>query len=193
MPIEVREQVPEKSVKLIKLGIFGDDSSKIDLAKALDVGRIISRDIGGSDPERMAAPKYVLLKFTLWMKIETFFDNFKLIKFHLNYRVEDYINKHFHGSDVKIEVIKGQSMFEDMYPCLAAVNRAASGVPRHDGRVIWLTYEPEGPIEKTLMLVGKGITYDSGTYYIKSHRFKLISMLVLYRDSIYFFLTSRWS
>ena len=53
-------------------------------------------------------------------------------------------------------------MFEDMYPCLAAVNRAASGVPRHDGRVIWLTYEPEGPIEKTLMLVGKGITIDTG-------------------------------
>ena len=31
-----------------------------------------------------------------------------------------------------------------MYPCLAAVNRCASVVPRHDGRVIWLTYEPEG-------------------------------------------------
>ena len=57
VPIEVREQVPKKSVKLIKLGIFGDDSSKVDLAKALDVGRIISRDIGGSDPERMAAPR----------------------------------------------------------------------------------------------------------------------------------------
>ena len=84
-------------------------------------------------------------------------------------------------------------MFEDMYPCLAAVNRAASGVPRHDGRVIWLTYEPEGPIEKTLMLVGKGITYDSGTYYINLHELKLISVLVLSRDSIDFFLTSRWS
>ena len=84
-------------------------------------------------------------------------------------------------------------MFEDMYPCLAAVNRAASGVPRHDGRVIWLTYEPEGPIEKTLMLVGKGITYDSGTYYINPHKSKLISVLVLSRDSIDIFLTSRWS
>ena len=55
-------------------------------------------------------------------------------------------------------------MFEDMYPCLAAVNRCAADVPRHDGRVIWLTYEPTGPIEKTLMLVGKGITYDSGKW-----------------------------
>ena len=67
--------------------------------------------------------------------------------FHFSYsyvRVEEYINQEFNGSDVKIEVIKGQTVFEDMYPCLAAVNRCASVVPRHDGRVIWLTYEPEG-------------------------------------------------
>jgi len=138
VPLEIREQVPEKAVKVSKLGIFGDDS-KIEMANALEEGRIIARDIGGSDPERMAAP-----------------------------RVEEYIHKHFDESCVKIEVIKGQSMFEDMYPCLAAVNRAASGVPRHDGRVIWLTYEPEGPIEKSIMLVGKGITYDSGGTDIKT-------------------------
>ena len=59
-------------------------------------------------------------------------------------------------------------MFEQEYPCFAAVNRCASGVPRHDGRVIWLTYEPEGPIEKTLMLVGKGINYDTGGADIKA-------------------------
>ena len=74
------------------------------------------------------------------------------------------------GTGIKIEVIKGQNVFEEMYPCLAAVNRAAKDVPRHDGRVIWLTYEPVGPVEKTLMFVGKGITYDSGniSYYIFS-------------------------
>ena len=80
----------------------------------------------------------------------------------LHFRVEDYIHEQFDGTGVEIEVIKGQSMFEDMYPCLAAVNRCAGGVTRHDGRVIWLTYEPVGPIEKTVMLVGKGITYDTG-------------------------------
>ena len=64
VPLEVREQVPEKAVKVSKLGIFGDDS-KVQLANALETGRIVSRDIGGSDPERMAAPKYVFLKFTL--------------------------------------------------------------------------------------------------------------------------------
>merc|ERR1712008_183163 len=142
VPLEVRDQVPEKAVKVSKMGILGDSSkfgSQIDLAKALEAGRIVSRDIGGSDPERMAAP-----------------------------RVEEYINQEFNGSDVKIEVIKGQTVFEDMYPCLAAVNRCASVVPRHDGRVIWLTYEPEGPVEKTVMLVGKGITYDTGGADIKA-------------------------
>lgn len=80
--------------------------------------------------------------------------------FYLNFsysyvRVEEYIHQEFNGSDVKIEVIKGQTVFEDMYPCLAAVNRCASVVPRHDGRVIWLTYEPEGRkpfINKTMKI-----------------------------------------
>ena len=36
-------------------------------------------------------------------------------------------------------------------------------VPRHQGRIIKLLYEPkEGPIDTTLFLVGKGITYDTG-------------------------------
>ena len=29
--------------------------------KAVEIGRIVSRDIGGSDPERMAAPKLVII------------------------------------------------------------------------------------------------------------------------------------
>ena len=60
VPLEVRDQVPEKAVKVSKMGILGDSSklgSQIDLAKALEAGRIVSRDIGGSDPERMAAPR----------------------------------------------------------------------------------------------------------------------------------------
>ena len=46
--------------------------------------------------------------------------------------------------------------------------RAASHVPRHDGRVIWLTYEPNGKVDKTLYMVGKGITYDTGGADIKA-------------------------
>lgn len=145
VPLEMREQVPERAVKANKLTVFGDESkigSKIQLAGALEAGRIVSRDIGGSDPERMAAPK-----------------------------VEEYVIGTFKDTNVKIEVMKGQKeVFEKEYPCLAAVNRSASGVTRHDGRVIWLTYEPEDKekIEKTIMLVGKGITYDTGGADIKA-------------------------
>ena len=60
VPLEMREQVPEKAIKVSKLGILADASkigSKVDIAKALEAGRIVSRDIGGSDPERMAAPR----------------------------------------------------------------------------------------------------------------------------------------
>merc|ERR1712083_83747 len=95
--------------------------------------------MGGSDPERMAAP-----------------------------RVEEYVRAAFQGTNVKVEVDKGQEFFEREYPCLAAVNRCSSTVPRHDGRLIWLTYEGEGVAKKTVYLVGKGITYDTGGADIKA-------------------------
>ena len=86
----------------------------------------------------------------------------------LLFRVEEYVRSTFAGTNVKIEVIQGQETFEKEYPCLAAVNRAASVIPRHDGRVIWLTYEPEGTVDRTLIMVGKGITYDTGGADIKA-------------------------
>merc|ERR1739844_480702 len=139
VPLEVREQVPEKASKANYVGVFGLEQSELDLALALEAGRIVSRDVGGSDPERMAAA-----------------------------RVEEYIRQTFENTNVKIEVVKGQTIFEKEYPCLAAVNRCATSVPRHDGRVIWLTYEPEGTIEQTLLLVGKGVMYDTGGADIKA-------------------------
>merc|ERR1711971_1054436 len=112
----------------------------IDEALAIETGRVVCRDIGGSDPERTAAP-----------------------------RVEQYVRDYFKGSRVKVEVVQGQETFEKEYPCLAAVNRCAAHVDRHDGRVIWLTYEPEdGKFERTLYMVGKGITYDTGGADIKA-------------------------
>ena len=90
VPLEVREQVPDRAEKVNYLGILGDESkigSKTDLARALEAGRIASRDIGGSDPERMAAP-----------------------------RVEEYVRKTFEGTGIQIEVVKGQTTFEKEYP-----------------------------------------------------------------------------
>lgn len=138
VPIEVREQVPDRAKIVDAIGVVGDvDVEKV---QALEAGRIAARDIGGSDPERMAAP-----------------------------RVAEYVREMFKGTAVKVEVMEGQANFEKNYPCLAAVNRAANQVPRHQGRVIWLEYVPEGgKVEKTLMLVGKGITYDTGGADIKA-------------------------
>ena len=140
--LEMREAKPEKKSKVDKVGVFSAsfNQADIDLVKALEAGRAVCRDIGGSDPERMAAP-----------------------------RVEEYVRELFADcNNVSIEVVKGHDVFEKEYPCFAAVDRAASVIPRHQGRVIWLTYEPDGPAEKTLMLVGKGVTYDTGGADIKA-------------------------
>jgi len=137
--LEMRETSKEKAAgKLELLGWAGADSV-LQQALIIEQGRVVCRDLGGSDPERMAAP-----------------------------RVEEYVTQCFAGTKVSVEVQKGQEFFEREYPCLAAVNRCASTVPRHDGRVIWLTYKPEGNVKKTVYLVGKGITYDTGGADIKA-------------------------
>lgn len=44
-----------------------------------------------------------------------------------------------------------------------------AGVQRHRGRIVYLTYEPSsGFVDKTLFLVGKGVTFDTGGADIKA-------------------------
>ena len=45
-------------------------------------------------------------------------------------RVAEYVKETFSGTNVNVEVMEGQAFFEKEYPCLAAVNRAASVIPR---------------------------------------------------------------
>ena len=50
VPIEMREDVPAKAVKVEKFGILDDDGSlakDTKLASAIEEGKIICRDIGG--------------------------------------------------------------------------------------------------------------------------------------------------
>jgi len=138
VPLEMREVGEKEASKVEGMGWAGG-KEVMEKALAIEKGRVVCRDIGGSDPERMAAP-----------------------------RVEEYVEKAFKGTNVKVEVMKGQEFFEREYPCLAAVNRCASTVARHDGRLIWLTYQGEGTVKKTVYLVGKGITYDTGGADIKA-------------------------
>jgi len=137
--LEKREATKDTFTGKLEMLAWAGEDSVMKEALAIETGRIVCRDIGGSDPERMAAP-----------------------------RVEEYVRDFFQGTKVQVEVMKGQEFFEREYPCLAAVNRAASTVPRHDGRLIWLTYQGEGTVKKTVYLVGKGITYDTGGADIKA-------------------------
>ena len=41
-------------------------------------------------------------------------------------------------------------------------------VDRHQGRVLWLEYTGSGKVTETVMLVGKGICYDTGGADIKA-------------------------
>ncbi len=56
-PLELREAFPDKTTKYNKLGIFGASEKLLKTAYAIEEGRRVARDIGGSDPERMAAPR----------------------------------------------------------------------------------------------------------------------------------------
>lgn len=139
-PIQLREDVPEKKQRLSSLSLLIDDPKAEEIfneAIVLESGRLVARDIGVGDPERMAPP-----------------------------RVEAYIKPLF--SNIKVTVINDLETLNKEYPLFAAVNRAAKTVERHQGRIIFLEYIPPSPARKTLLLVGKGVTYDTGGADIKA-------------------------
>lgn len=144
VPLEIREDVPDRARKVDGLGVsfstpIDEQQKVVELAHAIERGRYVCRDIGGSDPERMAPPN-----------------------------VQVYVQQLFSGTCVKVNVIDDEAVIRSEYPLLAAVNRAARGIERHRARIIYLTYEPDGPIDTTLVLVGKGVTYDTGGADVKA-------------------------
>jgi len=146
VPIEVREALPNKSTKIELIGISSlkfkseaEANKMIHEAVGIEHGRIITRDIGGSDPERMAAE-----------------------------RVEEYLRSMFNGTSIKMSVVAGHQNFQKDYPLFAAVDRCADAVHRHQGRIIYLEYTGEGEVKDTHMFVGKGVTYDTGGADIKA-------------------------
>uniref|UniRef100_A0A8D9A8R1 Aminopeptidase W07G4.4 n=1 Tax=Cacopsylla melanoneura TaxID=428564 RepID=A0A8D9A8R1_9HEMI len=145
--LQYREFKPEIFPKVKVLGIWSPKLTGASLesvasaATTLESARWVARDIGGTDPERMAPPK-----------------------------VEEYIIETFKNTpSIKINIIKDPKILDKEYPLFSAVNRAASVVDRHEGRVIFLEYEPtSGPPTSSLFLVGKGVTYDTGGADIKT-------------------------
>ena len=57
--------------------------------------------------------------------------------------------------NAQVRVIQDDGTLMASYPLFSAVNRCAKLVGRHQGRIVQLEYTGEGPVERTLMLVGK--------------------------------------
>lgn len=80
-----------------------------------------------------------------------------------------YVRQAFGAStSIQITVIDDPARFQKDYPLFQAVNRAAASVSRHNGRIIFLEYKPPKLARKSLLLVGKGVTYDTGGADIKA-------------------------
>lgn len=146
-PLEAREARGESAVEPLERigflpptsGTFGTrDAAEIE---AVEGGLRVARDLCGTDPERMAAPRFA-----------------------------EYVKQCFRGLPVAVRVVTGAGVQRD-YPLVSAVARASLPVERHRPCVIRLEYEPKGRIERTLLFAGKGLTYDTGGADIKAGGF----------------------
>ncbi|XP_072946704.1 putative aminopeptidase W07G4.4 [Epargyreus clarus] len=145
LPLQIRER--KKTKDIIRVGFHAEEKRSEAFEKivrnaiALERSRIFTRDIAGGDPERMAPGNIV-----------------------------EFVKKSFADvSNITINVIDNEEVIAEDYPLLAAVSRAASSVERHKARVVEIVYNSSDPnrVTDTLMLVGKGVTYDTGGADIK--------------------------
>ena len=148
-PLEGREAAvartdrtcPE-SIEAVGFHCTGSDSKRLEQvvaeANAIEAGRYLARDLGGTEPERMAPPRFA-----------------------------EMCQEAFRESDVKVTVIDDLSAIEEDYPLLAGVARASFPVKRHHPRIVRLEWQ-NGTPEQTLLLAGKGVTYDTGGADIKA-------------------------
>lgn len=137
-PLEAREALgEEKSEPVSSLGValsVGGDTTRVcTVVEAIERGRRLARDIGGSEPERMRPEK-----------------------------VAELCASTFSGGPVKVTIIRELNRLRAEYPLLMAVARASVQVERHRPCVIRLEYHPEDAPTTTLLLAGKGVTYDTG-------------------------------
>lgn len=132
-PLEAREVREENLEPIECIGIYSGDDVEQDWLVAVENGKRLSRDLCGTEPERMAPPKFA-----------------------------EYCQQAFEGTDVKVTVIDDIDTLNKDYPMLMSVARASLSVKRHQPRVIRLEYTGAGKIDKTLLLAGKGLVYDTG-------------------------------
>ncbi len=133
-PLEAREHHAEAEIETIaEIGVVGLSDRECTHVHAIELGKRLARDLCGTEPERMAPPKFA-----------------------------DYCVTAFADSGVTVDVIDDDARLRQDYPLLHAVARASVNVTRHQPRVVRLTYEGSGLIQKTVFMAGKGITFDTG-------------------------------
>ncbi|XP_075989917.1 putative aminopeptidase W07G4.4 [Anticarsia gemmatalis] len=139
-PIQMRER--DNTKNFIKIGFHSEEKRSEGFEKtvrnaiALEKARVFARDIAGGDPERMSPENIV-----------------------------QFVKNKFEGySNIAINVIDDETTIATDYPLLSAVSRAASRIERHKPRIVEIEYKPSDParVTETIILVGKGVTYDTG-------------------------------
>lgn len=76
----------------------------------------------------------------------------------------EMIQKHFNDTQVSVDIKDSRTLQEEGFGLIHAVGKGS----KHGPRVITLSYNGGDVNEVPIALVGKGITYDSGGYSIKS-------------------------
>ncbi|ASG66190.1 peptidase M17 [Idiomarina piscisalsi] len=130
-PLEAREAHGEEAIEPTQnVTLIGELDA--DWAMAVEAGKRVARDLAGTEPERMAPPRFA-----------------------------EYCRQAFAHTPVKVSVIDDTQQLQHEYPLLAAVGRSSMAVERHRPCVIRLEYHGSQP-ERTVMFAGKGIVYDTG-------------------------------
>lgn len=132
-PLEAREYHGESIEPITQIGLIDANEQTVKAVNAIAAGQYAARDLCGTEPERMAPPRFA-----------------------------DYCVELFKGSKVAVDVIDDINTIDKNYPMLSTVARASYAVERHHPRVVKLEYVPEGEVTRTLMFVGKGLVYDTG-------------------------------
>ena len=135
VPLEAREAHGETHAASIeRVGLFVSGGEQlVRTVGVIESARNLARDLCGTEPERMRPEAFAA----------------------------DCIDAFVDGR-VSVRVIDDLDTLSYQYPLLMGVARASLAVERHRPRVISLEYQGEGPVERTLFLAGKGLTYDTG-------------------------------
>lgn len=135
VPLQAREHTKPKLSPLAQITVEGppDLLPVPGTASAIEAGRKLARDIASGDPERMAPPRLA----------ECVLEECKL-------------------AGIDVEILSDPAYLQAEYPLLMAVARCSMPVVRHRPRVVRLSWSGTGPIQRTICIAGKGVTYDTG-------------------------------